>query len=136
MTPSKRQSSTDDSEEDINNDEVEAQNMDIADKNYNRGSMLGHAKKSAFYGRAIRLACGAQTSFRASQELAESTVQDSKWQQQDPNKGSMMLASLGIFGKHPQNIERDVHILQKKVFQTKNIDIDVLLAPVSIEHLR
>ena len=78
MPPSKRQSSSDGSEEDINNDEVEAKNMNIADKNYNRGSIIGHAKKSAFYGRAIRLACGAQTSFRASQELAESKVQDSK----------------------------------------------------------
>ena len=83
LTPAgKRQSSTDGSEEDINNDEVEAKNMNIADKNYNRGSMFGLANESAFYGRAVRLACAAKTSFGAVQELAESTVQDSKWQHQ------------------------------------------------------
>ena len=92
MPPGKRQSSTDGSEEDINNDKVDAKDMIIAEKNYNRGSMAGHANKSAFYGRAVRLACGSKTSFKAVQELAESSVRDSRWQHQDPNKGSMMLA--------------------------------------------
>ena len=128
-------SATDVSEDDSEEQPAKkATHIDISKVSYKRRSNAHVAPQSAFYTEASRLACNSKTSFREVQSLAKSSVQDSVFEKQPPTKGSMLLASLGGFGRHPQNCERDFHRFQKRVQKAHGVDIELLHVPITMDH--
>ena len=120
-----------DSEDD--QEETKAIDINIEEVGYKRMRQIHEANASAFYQRASRMTCVSKTSFTDMQCLAESTCQDAKFNGQAVTTGSMMLASLGTFGKYPQNCERDYHRMQKRVRLHANINLDITYEKIEMK---
>ena len=113
-----------------------AKDLDISTGSYKRRRDGICATSSAFYDRAARMSCGSKLTFKDVQNLAAASVRDSQHASQQPNHGSMALASLGCFGKHPQNCERDFHRLQASINKHENIDIELFYTKIQLHDPR
>ena len=112
-----------------------AMDIDINEIGYYRRNTIQDAQSSAFYQKLSRLTCVSKTSFADMQCLAEGTCQDAKFTGQSMTSGSLMLASLGAFGAHPQNCERDYHRMQRQMMHNANINLTVKYCPINMKDM-